>query len=417
MSPTSDISPIPTPLQRLHSIWPSQLFRQFIPHGPVEWTLLAGITLLSALLMHMMLPLVLPFEFPSIFGYDIIPAPDRVYEWSNIRHPLRSVLTYPLSIPFHLSGERYFAIQYSVCVAYGYAILFLYRIILSTGGRDIPYALLSVALFLSFGHSEVLMFTPDTFTFSMSLLSLAFLWIWIRKEKNVVADNLLMALIAGMTVTNSLKLGILFLFTEKGFLKGGQRFLRALPLFIVLSLPYIWTDIIPMLEKSGETGLSGIQHILLGDTLEWVYYGNPAHTLHMLWDRFWCEPLLLHPTKPIDGELVYSPSPYNSPYPDIIAGFLLLFTIYSILRNGNDRTVWMIVAWLSADLLIATKYNPVEAHIFCGHWLFLLPILFSIGHRQSNGKGKYPTIVIAALTAVLYSFNIPSIYDFFRLSM
>ena len=403
-------------LHRLRSLWPSQLFRQFVPTGPVEWTLLISITLLSAWLMHMMLPLTLPFEFPAIFGYDILPTPDKVYEWSNIRHPLRSVLTYPLSIPFHLSGERYFAIQYSVCVAYGYAILFLYRIILSAGGRNIPYALLSVALFLSFGHSEILMFAPDTFSFSMSLLSLAFLWIWMKKEKNVVADNLLMALIAGMTVTNSLKLGILFLFTEKGFIKGLRRFLRALPLFIILSLPYIWTDIIPMLEKPGETSLMSIQYILLGDTLEWVYSGNPTNTLHMLWDRFWCEPLLLHPTKPIGGELVYSPSPYNSPYPNIIAGILLLFTIYSILRNGKDKTVWMIVAWISADLMIATKYNPVEAHIFCGHWLFLLPVLFSIGHRQSNDR-RYPTIVIAALTVVLYSFNIPSIYNFFHLSM
>lgn len=403
-------------LHRLRSLWPSQLFRQFVPTGPVEWTLLISITLLSAWLMHMMLPLTLPFEFPAIFGYDILPTPDKVYEWSNIRHPLRSVLTYPLSIPFHLSGERYFAIQYSVCVAYGYAILFLYRIILSAGGRNIPYALLSVALFLSFGHSEILMFAPDTFSFSMSLLSLAFLWIWMKKEKNVVADNLLMALIAGMTVTNSLKLGILFLFTEKGFIKGLRRFLRALPLFIILSLPYIWTDIIPMLEKPGETSLMSIQYILLGDTLEWVYSGNPTNTLHMLWDRFWCEPLLLHPTKPIGGELVYSPSPYNSPYPNIIAGILLLFTIYSILRNGKDKTVWMIVAWISADLMIATKYNPVEAHIFCGHWLFLLPVLFSIVHRQSNDR-RYPTIVIAALTVVLYSFNIPSIYNFFHLSM
>ena len=347
-------------LHRLRSLWPSQLFRQFVPTGPVEWTLLISITLLSAWLMHMMLPLTLPFEFPAIFGYDILPTPDKVYEWSNIRHPLRSVLTYPLSIPFHLSGERYFAIQYSVCVAYGYAILFLYRIILSAGGRNIPYALLSV--------------------------------------------------------TNSLKLGILFLFTEKGFIKGLRRFLRALPLFIILSLPYIWTDIIPMLEKPGETSLMSIQYILLGDTLEWVYSGNPTNTLHMLWDRFWCEPLLLHPTKPIGGELVYSPSPYNSPYPNIIAGILLLFTIYSILQNGRDKTVWMIVAWISADLMIATKYNPVEAHIFCGHWLFLLPVLFSIGHRQSNDR-KYPTIVIAALTVVLYSFNIPSIYNFFHLSM
>ena len=247
-------------LHRLRSLWPSQLFRHFVPTGPVEWTLLISITLLSAWLMHMMLPLTLPFEFPAIFGYDILPTPDKVYEWSNIRHPLRSVLTYPLSIPFHLSGERYFAIQYSVCVAYGYAILFLYRIILSAGGRNIPYALLSVALFLSFGHSEILMFAPDTFSFSMSLLSLAFLWIWMKKEKNVVADNLLMALIAGMTVTNSLKLGILFLFTEKGFIKGLRRFLRALPLFIILSLPYIWTDIIPMLEKPGETSLMSIQY-------------------------------------------------------------------------------------------------------------------------------------------------------------
>lgn len=416
------MSPVPTikfahpVLHSLRSLWPSQLFRQFVPHGPVEWTLLTSITLLSAWLMHMMLPLTLPFEFPAIFGYDIIPTPDKVYEWSNIRHPLRSVLTYPLSIPCHLSGDRYFAMQYFACPAYGYAILFLYRIILSVSGREIPYTLLSVAFFLSFGHSEVLMFTPDTFTFSMSLLSLAFLWVWIKKENNVVADNLLMALIAGITITNSLKLGILFLFTEKSLLKGAQRFLRALPLFIVLSLPYIWTDIVSMLEESGDISRASIQYVLLGDTLEWVHSGNPTHTLYMLWDRFWCEPLLLHPTKAIGGELVYAPSPYSSVFPNIIAGFLLLFTIYSILRSGKDKTIWVIVAWLSADLMIATKYNPVEAHIFCGHWLFLLPILFSIGQRQTKGR-RFNIIVMATLAIILYSFNIPSIYNFFYLSI
>lgn len=395
--------------QRLHSLWPVDLMRQFIPRGAVEWTLLLTLTILSAWLLHKAMPIAMSYKIPSILWYDVMPIPHNVYDWESIRHPIRSVIVYPQTLAFKAFRDYGITMHYFSCLVYSYAIMLLYRTIRAISLSGTGYSLLIILLFLSFGHSEILLFTPDSYPYSMMFLLLAFKCIWIDRQDNPISDNILMALVAGMTVTNGMKLALLFLFAEKNIFLGIKRTLRSLILFVLISLPCIWVDIIPRASLLGEVNFTNIITAIFAETPYHFHTFDPSITPKLIWEHFWCDPFALH-TYDISA---FDRRPMSLPYPWQLPLMIMAVTIYSAWHNRHNTTTWLILAWIATDIAIASKFATIESQIFCAHWFFLLPIMFSLNQWKSVSARRIFAGIILLLTTALLCYNIPMIWNFF----
>lgn len=396
-------------VQRLRRLCPVGLMRQFIPRGPVEWTLLISLTLLSAWLMHKAMPIAMSYDIPSILWYDVMPVPHKVYDWESIRHPVRSLIVYPQTLIFKAFSDYGITMHYFSCLVYSYAIMLLYRTIRAISMSDTVYSLLLVLLFLSFGHSELLLFTPDSYPYSMMFLLLAFKCIWVDRQDNPVSDNILMALVAGMTVTNGIKLALLFLFAEKNISRGIIRTLRSLILLVLISLPCIWIDIIPRASLLGGVNFTNIITAIFAETPYHFHTFDPSVTPRLIWEHFWSDPLALHTY----DMSVFDRRPMSPPYSWQLPLAIMAVTIYSAWHNRHNATTWLILAWMAADIAIASKFATIESQIFCAHWFFLLPIMFSLNQWKSVSARRIFAGIILLLTTALLCHNIPMIWNFF----
>lgn len=341
----------------------------------VIWAIFLIVTVASCVSTYDVLLKTSDMEWPSVFGYDLLLLPDTLWQWRSIRHPFVSLFLSPyMLIP---DGMLYYVGALLYGLVCGALVVMLMRVMESLSHAPSPYLVPLILFYLSFGHTEVLLFTPDTFFISVLALLVSIKLLWIDRIDNPVLDNLLMTLVAGVTVTNGLKIAVMFMFIQGSVTRGLVRTFRSLLLPALIFLPYVIFTLIPMTCDYGT--VRAFPHLVIGDTLKYVNDLPLDNLPGALWEGFFCEPFVLH-----SGEFRAYPmfygmgETYASPYVYIIPATILLLTVLAIVRHRHNPVVPMLLIWFAVDLAIPIFYGTAESYIFNGHWTFMIPVFLSL---------------------------------------
>lgn len=370
----------------------------------------------------------------NIMGYDTIPNISQygfpyVHCW-HLRHPLFAFFYLPQTCIVWIF-ERFSIddrlITYTIVTPAIFAFnnLLLSKILreLLPKGNNIGIYL-SIALFSSFAHVILLSGQYETFPLSMFLLVLSLLYI--NRQQNTYQDNILFALIAGVTSTNGIKLLIAWMW-DTSLAKYIKRSLKSICLFsICMVLPTL--QLILATIRHGDlyghfiTNSTGFSHV-------------EYSTLSALKDNFFSEPLFFHNLGAIiyDPRITYSgvkmPSTsimdsYQYPFINACIIVIYVIAIIGVVLNYKERIVKAMLSFVLIDMivLLLLGYAKNEAQLFCLHWIFIIPIAIGLLFRKLS-KRYYRAILSLTLllltttalcynmTAYIISFIKPIAYD------
>lgn len=381
------------------------LLSELKPGNKEEYCVLIGCFLYFSLILLLLITVSFPKgEFMELMGYDtdirfstspIMMSLGEMCKW-NIRHPLYTFFYFPvillneLLLYFDIDVTRPLFMFVSVFIM-GYSCLLLYKI-LRFIRLSITTSLVLLCLFCSFAHVILLGFQVDSFVMSMFFLLLMTL-LFVKQENCMLTDNILFMGLTGTTSTNMIKFGMYLLMEEKRLGETMKRFLFSVPLFILVSLVTL-PDLYYRLSLK-----RGLIYAFIGDTLK--YTGSTLDKCQLFIENFISEPILFHNTTGIvfSQETIHLPS-----YPSIWC-FIPVFIIFSLVLMSvivcfKEKVVRLFCIYWGIDLVIhfGVGYGIEEAQLFCGHWLYFLPIL--IGLLVVHSKTMLQNMIIGIVTIV-----------------
>jgi hypothetical protein len=349
----------------------------------------------------------------EFLGYDtdirfstdpIMMSSENLLKWSA-RHPLYTFFYFPiilvneLLLKLGLDITRPLFMLSSVIVM-GFSFLLLYKIFrtIKLGNRQ---CFVLLCLFGSYAHVILLGFQVDSFVITMFFLLLMIL-LFCRHHHNFLTDNLLFLGLTGTTSTSFIKFAIYQFIEEKSIRIAFKRFIQSI-LFFVITLFLTIPDLLYRLSLK-----RGLAYAFIGDTLQ--YTGSRIDKCHLFIDNFLSEPVLFHDKTGI----VFSPETINLPsypYPFFYLPVAILFilTLLSVIINRNQGLTWLFCLCFTTDILIhfGIGYGIEEAQLFCGHWIFYLPIMIGLLIKHlARKKAKLLTSVIMIIAIFLWMYNI-----------
>lgn len=359
----------------------------------------------------------------DIFGYgryssiikivDVYTFP-YVHCW-HLRHPLFAlfnILQNSICWIIELWGMNYkFVIHTFITpILFAFSNLILYKILLIYNATQKYVPIILVCLFSSFAHVILLAGQYETFPFSLFILLLSLLYL--HKPQTTWQDNILFATLTGVTSTNSIKFIFLWLW-DNPTTYSIKRFFKSIYLFCFLM-------VMPTLQLI----LSSIKHgeffgHFITNAIGFTYHDYSTYLA--IKDNFLSEPLFFHNLNGIiydsrvylDGTHMLHPTSNMDAYSLAIIPICII-TIYilsllGIVLNAKTKIVKVMLSFLFIDIfvLLILGYGKNEAHLFCLHWIFILPI--SIGLLISKLKSyycKYACVgAIILLTSVALCYN------------
>ena len=332
-----------------------------------------------------------------MMGYDTMSNSFQFYFpyvhcW-HLRHPLQAIFSLPWSLVRYVIslfgndlGWMVYTSTMPIISAFSNLLLFKIQ---RTEGVSSFISSLMVIMFCGFAHVILLSWQYESFPISMFFL----LWftLYILKSKcDSWQDNVLFALITGITSTNMLKVMSVFLISSRNIREAFMRIIKSVWLFGFLM-------IIPALQLI----LSSLKH---GDF--WGHFITNAtnfsfretETIGALWNNFLCEPLFFHNI----GKIFYDEEARNTvgglctvmmPYSSnmIIVAIIVIYmtVVASCLLFWRKAIVKFLISYLCVDLfiLLVLGYGKNEAQLFCMHWMFCIPI--SVGMLLEYLKKKF----------------------------
>ena len=390
------------------------LWLEIIPECKQEWFVLCGAIVYYVIFFCLLICLSFPKgEFMEFLGYDtdirfstdpIMMSSENLLKWS-VRHPLYTFFYFPiilvneLLLKLGLDITRPLFMSSSVIVM-GFSFLLLYKIFrtIKLSNRQ---CFILLCLFGSFAHVILLGFQVDSFVVTMFLLLLMIL-LFCRHHHNLLTDNLLFLGLTGTTSTNFIKFVIYQFLEEKSILATIKRFIQS-PLIFVITLLLTIPDLLFRLSLK-----RGFIYAFIGDTLQ--YTGSRIDKYHLFIDNFLSEPILYHDKTGI----VFSPETINLPsypYPFFYLPVAILFilTLLSVIINKKQGLTWLFCLCFTIDILIhfGIGYGIEEAQLFCGHWMFYLPIMIGLLIKHlTQKKAELITYVIMLIAIFLWGYNI-----------
>jgi hypothetical protein len=320
----------------------------------------------------------------EFLGYDtdirfttdpIMMSSENLLRWS-VRHPLYTFFYFPiifvnellLKLGWDITRPLFMS---SSVIVMGFSYLFLYKILrtIKLGNRQ---CLALLCLFGSFAHVILLGIQVDSFVITMFLLLLMIL-LFCRHHHNFLTDNLLFLGLTGTTSTSFVKFAIYQFVEEKRIRITFRRFIQSILLFVI-TLSLTIPDLLFRLSLR-----RGLIYAFIGDTLQ--YTGSRIDKCHLFIDNFLSEPILFHDKTGI----VFSSETINLPsYPNLFfylpVAILFILTLFSVIINRNLGLTWLFCLCFTIDILIhfGIGYGIEEAQLFCGHWMFYLPIMIGL---------------------------------------
>ena len=393
----------------LYSLW-----LVIIPECKQEWFVFCGAIVYYAIILCLLICVSFPKgEFMEFLGYDtdirfstdpIMMSSENLLKWS-VRHPLYTSFYFPiifvnellLKLGWNITRPLFMS---SSVIVMGFSYLFLYKI-LRTIKLENRECLALLCLFGSFAHIILLGIQVDSFVITMFLLLLMIL-LFCRHHHNFLTDNLLFLGLTGTTSTSFIKFAIYQFLEEKSIRITFKRFIQS-TLFFVITLFLTIPDLLFRLSLK-----RGLIYAFIGDTLQ--YTGSRIDKCHLFIDNFLSEPILYHDKTGI----VFSPETINLPsypYPFFYlpVAILFFFTLLSVIINRKQMLTWLFCLCFTTDIIIhfGICYGIEEAQLFCGHWIFYLPIMIGLFIKHlAQKKAELITFVIMIVAFFIWVYNI-----------
>jgi hypothetical protein len=299
---------------------------------------------------------------------------NKIVSW-NLRHPLYVIINYPiLLIDALLPSTLHWAVfaVFSSIVMAGSNLL-IYKICKQALVGEIS-TLISVILFSTFAHIMLLSGLAETYVLTIYLVLLLIL-LAMTKSSSVISNNIIFAILTGTTSTNCIYFFFVKIWEKAGDIRQAivttlKSTFLFIPLFLItmigLAFRY-FVKHIPLMEA------------ILNDTHKFVHDSNIQ--LSTIWNHYFSDPFLFHYTDQVVNTSNAEVLPaYPSIYYHIVILFLLLFALWGVIKSKTLlRNICLSFFAYNIIIHFVCGYGNNELQLFCGHWLFFVPIFIAIG--------------------------------------
>ncbi len=376
-------------MMKVYKIWEKvssslqDLYVTIMPHSKSE-TIIVISTLVWFLLFSMFFAFSVDFSYKNeIMGYDGIfyiglDNPklrlDKIFSW-NLRHPIFVLINYPILIFDAILPAKchvaIFALASSLITAFSNLLIFKIcrQLSLNTINCIIP-----VILFPTFAHVLLLSGQAETYVYTIFFMLLSILLAHTRKS-TIITDNIIFAFLTGSTLTNCVFFFIIKFWEEGGaFKKAVSRTLKSsllfLPLFAMTFVGLVFRYFVKHLP---------LYEAILNDTHKFVHDSN--NLLQAAWDHYLSEPFLFHQVHDVvlteNAEVLTA---YPSLIYHVIVVVILGFSVWGLINSKVLlRSICLSVVLYNIIIHFVCGYGNNELQLFCGHWIFFVPVLIAIG--------------------------------------
>lgn len=298
----------------------------------------------------------------------------KILSW-NLRHPLYVLINLPvLLIDAILPSTVHWAVfaVFSSFIMAGSNLL-IYKICEQALVGEVS-TILSIILFSTFAHIMLLSGLAETYVLTIYFVLLLIL-LAMTKRSTMFSDNLIFAILTGTTLTNCIYFFFVKLWDNAGDIRQAlSSTLKSTFLFIpLLGITMIglafryFIKHIPLMEA------------ILNDTHKFVHDSNIQLTT--IWNHYFADPFLFHY---IDQVVHTSNAEVLPSYPSIFYHltiiFILLFALWGVIKSKAIlRNICLSFFAYNCLIHFVCGYGNNELQLFCGHWLFFVPIFIAIG--------------------------------------
>lgn len=322
---------------------------------------------------------------------------NKIASW-NLRHPLYVMINCPiLLIDALLPSTFHWAVfaGFSSTLMAGSNLL-LYKICKHILIEE-SATLTSVILFPTFAHIMLLSGLTETYVITIYFVLLLILLALNRKSTSL-SDNIIFAILTGATLTNCIYFFFIKIWEKAGHLK--QAIITTLkstclfiPLFGItftgLAFRY-FVKHIPLMEA------------ILNDTHKFVHNNNIPFSI--IWNHYFADPFLFHYT----NQVVHTSNAEVLPaYPSLIYNlsiiFILAFFVWGLIKSKAVlRNICLCFFGYNIIIHFICGYGNNELQLFCGHWLFFIPLFIAIGLDSIHNLPTRRVLQILLLTCAAF---------------
>lgn len=372
-----------------------------------------------------------------------------ISEWRPIyplyRHPLLSVMFYPLSV---LNGwliphvgfncaTTIIAVIWVVMNTYSY--IFMYRVFRRGLKLTCGESLLLNILFFSLGYIMVTMVVPEHMTMTFFMLSMT-LWIATRaiienRQIKRWQTMLLGFITTGITTTIISKVVIADAVahwrrtTFKRFVKNMLTYL--IPLALIIALVCVQEVTTEQKERDHQKEMSekirkkdpakyerqqaehrkdvaetGKKQV--GGGFLFAFTNTSIDPLQTLTDNMFGESLIIHRDHLFED--VHQGRPvfvdYNSPIEYLFEAIIVAMLIAGAWLGRRNRVLLITLGWFATDIFlhIIMCFAIDEVYIMTAHWAFVIPVAIGCIMAWSRNKGRWMHRSTLILTAIVTAF-------------
>lgn len=362
-----------------------EIFQIVIPHNKCEINIFV-LSLIWFLCFSLYFALNVTFtDITELMGYDskFYIGGDypklmlsKILSW-NLRHPIFVIINYPLLIIDYLLPSNLHVALFALfsSILFSFSNLFIYKICKELN-IDINSSIVSIILYSTFAHIILLSGQAETYVYTITFCLLMIL-LAIKKRSNIVSDNIIFAILTGSTITNCVYFFIIKFWEKAGSLK---KWMIATIKSSILFIPLFGLTFIGLAYRIV------LKHIpfkdaILNDTYKFVH--SDTNLLDVTWRHYFAEPILFHYTDQVvltqNAEVLpdYPFATYN-----LIILFILIFALaWGGLCHYKNSICKICASFFLFNIIIhfVCGYGNNELQLFCGHWIFFIPILVAMG--------------------------------------
>ncbi len=353
-------------------------------------------------------------EWYSQMGYDTFWFQQDAVLKCYLRHPLISCVFVPLTYLKHslvyLFGtfDTRLISVFIYAIILSYTLIFLYRIL--TKITTISISLFFLFSFISIAHVMIQSVVIDSYPISMALLTLTTLTIFIDRRDNIFLDNILFAMLSGITITNGFFLFLIFLLIEPSIKSAIIRSIKSTITFCSLCFILVSYIFIQYIIADRDL-MDAVYNITLLGTSQFLTYEPISIKIINIVHLFFKEAISFHCSS---INWILTPKFHIiSPIITFASITLLSLTSFAGIYTIKHRLTKILVSWLAYCILLASFYGLNESYIFSPHWTFIIPILLASVKFKST-KLQYCWYIIIAITSlILFYHNSTTFIGFF----
>jgi len=376
-------------------------------------------------------------KYPNLIfdfsGYDpfllsFIKHPiDSIY--ATVRHPLISVYMLAVS-PFYMIIKHNIVITVFISFFYFLSNVILYLTLRYNIKNSILHSILLLLLFNSFAYIIPMSFIPDSYPLSLFALLLSIYYFTLEKQKeNIKVFYLLFFLTAGITITNGIKILLVWVFKGKNYKETINKLIKPVVIFfIVISSIWIVSKKInslhtttPKYEIINENQQA--KHDIVSNSYTpgfMSFIDTTTPFFRNISENFIGESILFHPISLELDPVANRPQfiKYKRVVDYVVVWSLFLLFIFSLIYKNKNKFIKYIILFFSVDIFIhlVARFGFNEIFIFGPHWLFLIPISFGILLKESsNLTKKLISFLLSFFVVYLCYFNYSALLFYFHI--